>query len=395
VTALLAFAVLLVAAVLVSERAGRTVLSTSVVFLAGGFVAGPALAGLVAIEPTNPQVAGLVEHALVAVLFVEGGRLAWPDVRRQWRLPARALALGLPLTLLAIAGAARLLLPLDWTGALLLGALLAPTDPVFAEAVVGERSVPPRVRHALNLESGVNDGIALPAVLVLLALARSEPPHPGVLAAQVAGGIAIGACVPAVVLRLERLPFFGAADRYQPLLALSIGFLAFALASATHANTLLAAFVAGSLTASLAPGARDAFAPLGRSIAELLKLGALLVFGIVLSRVVGERPLWPSLLLGLAVVLLARPLALAPALAGARLPRREWLTLAWFGPRGFASVFFALIVYGADVQGAHVVFHAAAITVALSMVAHSSTDVLVARSFRVQAAGAPKPQAVR
>jgi sodium/hydrogen antiporter len=156
-TLLLAYSAILLLAVLVSALAHRTVLSTAVLFLVAGFVLGDGVTGVVSLQPQDEIVAMLAELALFAVLFTDGMRVGWQDLISAWRLPGRALGWGLPLTLLVTALLAHFVAGLDWPEALLIGAVLAPTDPVFAAALVGNKMVPQRLRHLLNVESGIND----------------------------------------------------------------------------------------------------------------------------------------------------------------------------------------------------------------------------------------------
>jgi NhaP-type Na+/H+ or K+/H+ antiporter len=151
---LLTFAIVLLLAVLVSALAHRTILSTAVLFLAAGFILGPDTTGGLDVDAESPIVGILAELALFAVLFTDGMRVGWADLRSAWRLPGRALGWGLPLTLLITALAAHFVVGLGWAEALLIGAILAPTDPVFASALVGNEKVPARLRHLLNVESG-------------------------------------------------------------------------------------------------------------------------------------------------------------------------------------------------------------------------------------------------
>jgi sodium/hydrogen antiporter len=382
VIAVLVYALSLVLAVLVSRLAQRTVLSTAVLFLASGFLVGDGALGLLVLEPADPVVSTLVEIALFAVLFTDGMQAGLRDIASAWRLPGRALLLGLPLTLLAVAALAHVVVGLPWLQALLVGAALSATDPVLAAAIVGHEDVPARLRHLLNVESGLNDGLALPIVLVLLAVLGRQDTHLGGLLGEAALGIALGVALPWTVVRLERTRLFGAAPRYESLLVFAIGLLLFAGGSLAHVNLFLAAFAGGATLATLSTALREAFHEFGETLSELLKLAALLVFGALMSpSFLAEIP-WSGYVFAVLVLVLARPLALALALFGSRLDWREWVAAAWFGPKGFASVVYGLLILGAPVEGRDVMFHLIALVTVLSIVAHSSTDVLVARWFR-------------
>jgi len=379
---LLCFAALLLVAVLVSERAHRTVLSTAVLFLLGGFFLGPGMLDVIAVTPDDPVVGGLAELALFSVLFTDGMRVGLRDLRSAWRLPGRALLLGLPLTLLITAGLAHYVAGLPWLESFLLGAVLAPTDPVFAAAIVGREEVPQRLRHLLNVESGINDGLALPVVLAVLALAGGTETSGWVLAEEIALGVAVGVIVPYVVLRLERLPFLAATKGLQPLVAVSIGLLVFALCTATHANLFLGAFAAGITVATTGPGFREEFEQFGELVSELLKLAAILVFGALITPdfLFQEIPLTGYVFAVLALAL-ARPLALLASFLKSGLAVREQVAAMWFGPKGFASVVYGLVVLASGIDLADEVFHLVALVIVLSILAHSSTDVVVARQF--------------
>ncbi|CAN5618658.1 cation:proton antiporter [soil metagenome] len=383
---LLAFAATLVLAVLISELAERSVLSTAVVFLVAGVLLGPDVLGALAITPRDPLVEGLAELALFAVLFSDGMRVGVSDLLSAWRLPGRALLLGLPLTLAGTAVLAHLVAGLPWPEAFLLGAALSPTDPVFAAAIVGRQEVPARLRHLLNVESGLNDGLALPVVVVLLALVGRTDVEGAALVGELALGVGIGVVVPWVAIRLESSRYLAAHTRYEPLSAVAIGLLVFALSELTHANLFLAAFAAGVTIATTETRVREAFHQFGELVAELLKLAALLVFGALISpQFLGEIRL-SGYVFAVLALLAVRPLALAVALAGSRLGRREWVAAAWFGPKGFASVVYALLILKAGLGRGDELFHLAALVITGSILAHSSTDVLVARWFREEEA---------
>lgn len=378
----LAFAVTLLLAVLVSGLAHRSVLSTAVLFLGAGFLIGDGGLGLVSVQPGDPLVRILAELALFSVLFTDGMRVGIRDLRAAWRLPGQALLLGMPLTLGFTALLAHIVAGLPWAESLLLGAALSPTDPVFAAAIVGREDVPHRLRQLLNVESGLNDGLALPVVVVLLAVVAGSQTDVGRVLAELAGGVALGIVVPWVAIRLERIPFFSAATAYEPLNAFAIGLLVFALSSITHANAFLAAFAAGITVASTSEEVRASFHRFGELVTELLKLAALMMFGVAVPLGVFSHPGAGGYVLAVLVLLLVRPISIGLALLGTKLAAREWVAAAWFGPKGFASVVIGLLILDRNVARSTEIFDLIALVITISIVAHSSTDLVVARWFR-------------
>ncbi|TIC85914.1 sodium:proton antiporter [Nocardioides sp. GY 10113] len=388
-----AFALTLMVAVLVSGRAHRSILSTAVVFLAAGFLIGDGGFGWLHISPTDPLVIDLAEVALFAVLFTDGMHATRAQLANVWHLPGRALTIGLPVTFALGALAAHWLVGLGWVEAMLLSAVLAPTDPVFAEAIVGRHEIPARLRTLLNVESGLNDGLALPVVILLIAVSEHDSPHLAVILGELALGVAFGFVIPWVLLKLEASRWFSAHGRYQPLNVFAIGLVLFAACELTHANAFLAAFTAGATVVAVAPQMQQAFEQFGELVAELVKLAAILVFGALLSvslfTGIGAAG-WALVVVLLVVV---RPVALGVALPG-KLPRREFMAAAWFGPKGFASVTYGLLVLTSGSPHATQLFELAAVTIAVSIIAHSSTDVVVARWF-AGSDDAPEPAGAR
>jgi NhaP-type Na+/H+ or K+/H+ antiporter len=381
-TVLLVFAGVLLVAVWVSELASRSVLSTAVLFLVAGFILGPALIGLLPAAGADDElVQRLAELALFAVLLSDGMRSGVRQLASAWRLPGRALLLGMPLVFLLTTLAGWTITGLGLAEAALLGAVLAPTDPVFAAAIVGHKDVPARLRHLLNVESGVNDGLALPVVLVLVSMLGGHHSSAGALAAELAAGIAIGVVVSWAAIRLESSRWLSADDTHRVLLVVAVGLLVFALASLFHANLFLAAFAAGVTVASVGPELSSAFHRVGELSAELLKLAALLVFGASISpEFIAEIPA-SGWLFAFVTLLLVRPVSLQLALIGSRLDRSERVVAGWFGPKGFASVVYGLLVAESGIAAADTLFHLISLVVVASMIAHSSTDVAVARWF--------------
>jgi NhaP-type Na+/H+ or K+/H+ antiporter len=313
------------------------------------------------------------------VLFTDGMEAGLNELRGAWKLPGRALLFGMPLTFAGISLLARWLGGLGWTEAFLVGAVLSPTDPVFAAAIVGRTGVPARLRHLLNVESGLNDGLALPVVVVLLAVSAAGPVNPTRLAGDLFAGVALGIAIPYVFTRLERTKLFSSSALYEPLGPFSVGLTLLAICPVTGANAFLGAFVGGMTMATVNPAARDAFHRFGELITELFKLAAILAFGALVT---------PSLLAGVgaggwifaaSAIVLARPVAIVISLHRSSMAWREQVSTAWFGPKGFASVVYGLLVLESSIHAANRIFTLTVVTVAVSMIVHSSSDIIVAR----------------
>ncbi|GAA2047879.1 cation:proton antiporter [Leifsonia soli] len=378
---ILAFGITLVAAVLISGLAHRTVLSTAVLFLAVGFALGPELGGILDIHADDPWIATTMQLALFVVLFTDGQRIGVRDLVHAWRLPGRALLLGMPLTFAISTGLGMALLGLPPAQAMLVAAVLAPTDPVFASAIVGREEIPRRVRGLLSVESGLNDGLALPIVLILTAVVGGPDVDYGVLGIELVGGVGIGIVIPIAVALLLRIRFLTTTPLYAALSPVAVALIVYGSCTLTGANLYLAAFSAGITIASVAPEIRRAFAEFGEYVSEIVKLFAIFVFGALIApSALADVPLLGYIFAGL-TLLVARPVAVELALLGSGLPWEERLTAAWFGPKGFASVLYGFLVLGSGSPDAVHLFHLVVVAIAISIIAHSSTDVPIARYF--------------
>ncbi len=380
----LAFGVALLLAVLTSAVADRSPLSSTLVFLVVGLVVGPMLLDVVSSEPTVVERAA--ELALFTILFTDGQHAPWAVIRRGWRDPALALGIGMPLTFVLVAVLTHWVAGVPWPAALVVGAVLAPTDPVFASALVGRDEVPHRVRSLLNVESGLNDGLALPAVLLLAGLAGGSPEdwstEPWTLLGELAAGVLIGVALPVAIGAFLRIPGIGTVDRLRPLGPLAVAVLVFGSCSLIHANQFVAAFVAGSAVATINRPASDSFRHTGELLSELTKGVALLAFATLLDSSMFSAVGISGWVLAVLVIVVARPLPVLLALLPSQdLTRRERLAVAWFGPKGFASVAYAVIVLSSGMDDAETVFSLVAVSVLVSVVAHSSSDVTIARSL--------------
>ncbi len=381
---LLIFTLTLFGAVLLSERADRTLLSTSLLFLVVGFVAGNSSLNVLRLTPSTPLASLIAELALVSVLFSDGLRLHVRELQEVWHLPGRALLFGMPVTFLLITVFARGLFHFTWLDSMLIGAVLSPTDPVFASLIIERPIVPQQLRRLLNVESGLNDGLALPVVVILLQIISNAPLDPLKLVVEIALGILIGIGVPLAAIWIERLPVFSVDTAFQPLNTFTIGVLVLIMAQYTNANVFLAVFCAGITIASVSDEMRTQFYEFGEFIAQLLKLIALFFFGMLLKPSLFAATGISGYIFAALTLLIARPAAILLALWGNSLPLFEKMTAAWFGPKGFASIFYTLLIWRMGIDGADKLFQILALTIIISIIVHSSTDVFFTRWFERQ-----------
>jgi NhaP-type Na+/H+ or K+/H+ antiporter len=380
--ALLILGLLLSAAAALSGWLHGTVLSISVLSVATGVLL--ALLEVVEADPGARVVVLLVELALILTLFSDGLLVESELLREHWGPPARALVIAMPVTLVLLALAAKVLFPeLTWAEAFLLGAVLSPTDPVVTSAVVTAERVPRIIRHTLNLESGLNDGLALPFVLFFLVLATAQDDAGGEaaeLAAEAVVGGLIGIVLAVVAARLlPRLPGGGMRPAYEGSYALGLGFAAFGLADVTYGNGFIAAFVAGIALAAARHEIPDTFAEFNESVSAVFQIATFFVFGTLIVATGWDWELWPLLVFIPFALLVARPAAVLAAFVGVRMPLPHKLFIAWFGPKGVASMLFALFVLASTAPDRTLVFDVASFAILASIFSHGLTDTVGAR----------------
>jgi NhaP-type Na+/H+ or K+/H+ antiporter len=390
--ALLLIGLLLTVAASLSGVTRGTVLSTSV--LAVGLGIALAQADVVGIDAGNPTVVELIELALILTLFADGLVVEREVLRMHWGPPARAIAIAMPITLVLLALFAKALFPeLSWEEAFLLGAVLSPTDPVVTSAVVTAQRVPALVRHTLNLESGLNDGLALPFVLFFLALATPAG-DPSAEARDLLGEAVVGAVIGAALGLLgghmhDRLPGGGLTRRYEGIYAIGFGLAAFGLADVTFGNGLIAAFVAGIALAATKHEIPEAFAEFSENVSAIFQVMTFFVFGALIVATGYSGSVWALAAFVPFTLLVARPLAVLVAFSGTGIERDQKRFIAWFGPKGVASMLFALFVLNSQAPDRSVVFDVAAFVILASIVAHGLTDTVGARWIERRVGRAP------
>lgn len=380
--ALLLFGALLAVVAALSGLMKGTVLSASVLSVTLGIVL--AALGVVHVDATDGAIVELIELALILTLFSDGMFVERELLSRHWSPVARALVIAMPITMALLALAAKALFPsLSWAEAFLLAAVLAPTDPVVTSAVVTSKLVPASVRHTLNLESGLNDGLALPFVLFFLVLA-SPGGDAGTEALKLVGEAAFGAAVGLVLGGIggrlhHRLPGGGMTARYEGIYAVGFALVAFGFSDVTIGNGLIAAFVCGIAMAATERDVPAGFVEFAENTSAIFQVLTFFVFGAVIVAT-GFHDSIPALVVFVAFALLvARPAAVMLSFLRTGIPQSEKLFMAWFGPKGVASMLFALFVLKSQVGDGGLIFDVASIAIIASIAAHGLTDTVGAK----------------
>jgi len=325
----------------------------------------------------------IAEIALVLLLFSDATRIDLRKLRHQLGWPSRMLLIGLPLTILAGAGAATLLFPgMALASAFLLAIMLAPTDAALGQKVVADARVPSRVRQALDVESGLNDGLAVPLFLVALSIAKAELESgvtgtiAGSMGAQIGWGLTAGlvAAVPGGLL-------FRAADRrgwiareWRQILPLAVALLAYAVAQQLGGSGFIAAFVGGIAFGRLAGPSRSKITVLSEAAGDLLAAVTWIAFGALALLLALPYVTWQVVVYAVLSLSVVRMVPVAIALAGSGARRPTVAFIGWFGPRGLASLVFALLAAESGVPEGETVLTTVVVTVAFSITLHGLTS---------------------
>ncbi len=391
---------LVLAWAVLSNLLARVNITGPLVLLVAGYLLGNPSWGPLAVDVHAPSVHLLAEVTLALLLFADASRVNVAQLRRDAAFPARLLGLGLPITILLGALAAALLFDdMSWALAGFVGATLAPTDAALSAQVVNDDRIPMRLRRALNVESGLNDGIVTPLVVFTLAvvatdLGLEDHGHHGVAGAllELALGVVVGLAVglgSAVVIGLaSRRRWVG--DGGRRLATLAAALTSFALAGALDGNGFIAAFVAGIAFGAAVPKELDVgeLGELPELIGELLALAVWFLFGAALLPVAFDHFSVSTLAYALLSLTVIRMVPVALALTGTGIDRPTVLFVGWFGPRGLASVVFALLAVEelGEASSMGQAIAVVALTVLVSVVLHGvSAGPLGVRYVRAEA----------
>ena len=389
VVALIVVSFAVVAYAFVSKRLASTPISGPMIFMVLGVVLGPTGVDLIHGADDRATIELLLEIALALVLFTDSFEISSGDWRAKSRLPTRLLIIGMPLTILLGWGIAAAFFPdLDIWEAALLAICLAPTDAALGQAVVSSPRVPSAIRQALNIESGLNDGLALPFfVLALAAAIETEGVHgPDVLEAFVrslvlaaAIGVAVGWLGARTLSWCRERGWVG--RRWSQIATLGLVLLAFATADAVDGSGFIATWVAGVAFGRSIRGEMGDVSLLAEDLGSLLAEVSFLGFGaVLLGPILGDIS-WQALVYAALSLTAIRMLPVAASLVGTGLARPTMWFAGWFGPRGLASIVFGLLVAESALPNDSTILEAVFATVALSVVLHGVTAVWGAERY--------------
>lgn len=389
--ALAIIGVVIIVSALLSGLIDRSGLPQVAVFLALGAALGPFGLNVLNISRDSVTLRAVAILSLALVLFTDAVSLNIAEVRRRSALAFRLVGPGTLLTAALIALAGWWVLGLPLAAAAILGAALASNDPVLLRGLLRRRDIPADARHALHLESGLNDVVLLPVVFVAMAFLNQGSPLNGAGFAKLGldlfilgpgAGILVGLLgVAALDLIRKKI---GVRRDYESLYSLGVAFTAFAAAEAVHGSGFLAAFAAGITIAALDVELCDCFVEYGGVTAEML-----LLFTFVL---LGSSLIWSAFtvingatLLFTAIAVLIRTPVYLLSLLGSSVDMRGRLLIAWFGPRGLSSLLLILLPVFAGLPGSDQLFSICSLVVLVSVVLHGGSPMLLARAARKKA----------
>jgi sodium/hydrogen antiporter len=375
----------------ISGRIAGTPITAPMVFTAVGLILGSEALGLLEPAPAGETVKLLAEATLAMVLFADASRIDVRALRGEASVPARLLGIGLPLTLLAGFLLALVVFPeLLWAEALLLAVILAPTDAALGQAVVTLTRLPSRIRQGLNVESGLNDGICVPVFWIVLAIAQAESGAIGNGAAVrlvleqigygILAGMLAGVVAAAIVVVAGTRGLVG--HSWLQVVPVAAAGLAFGIADPIGGSGFIAAFVGGFVFGALRRRTGGEVAHLIEEVGEVLTAVTFIVFGAVLLGPVLGDVTWSIALYTVLSLTIVRMLPVAAAMIGTGARRPTVAFLGWFGPRGLASIVFAvLVIEEGGLPHDNVLLVTTYVAIGLSVLAHGLTAAPLANRY--------------
>ena len=386
-------AIILTVAALASGIVERSPISFPLMFLGFGLAIGAGGFGLVEIGPHDAILEVVATLTLSLVLFLDAVKLQVEELGKRWLVPFLILVPGTGLIIALGALPLALILGFGWLMAFIGGAILASTDPVVLREIVRDPRIPRSVRQVLKIEAGMNDLVVLPVILILIAVAQSDVGGMlswlsflgKLLLLGPAIGFAVGGVGAWAMSQMDRR--MGIRTEYQSLYGIGLVLASYAAATATGGDGFLGAFAAGLAVVVLNQNLCDCFLDYGETTSEMAMLMAFVLFGAVLSGILGEAAIGTSILMAFLVICVIRPAILGAVLAKANMSWEAHAFVSWFGPRGLNSLLLALLVVQAGVAGSEVLLATVGVVVLASVLLHGATAAPVTSWYGRRTAG--------
>ncbi|MDT8281585.1 MAG: cation:proton antiporter [Gammaproteobacteria bacterium] len=369
----------------------RSWVSGPIVFTCFGFLIGADGLDLLLWKLDREVISSLAEVTLALVLFTDAADADMNVLKKTSMLPSRLLLIGLPLTILL--GFALGMLMFDGVSLFaiaLLATMLAPTDAALGKAVITNESVPSDVRQALNVESGLNDGICVPVLLVFLMLALGTVDEDNtwqtvleLVFKEIGIGLVVGLLLTFVAAQLLKVAWQQnwLTPTWIQLPVIALALACFTLAQYLGGSGFIAAFCGGLLFGILGKNMREKFLRAADGTGDTLALITWVVFGAIVLARVYDALTWPIFIYAVLSLTVIRMLPVFVALTGSGISSEGKLFIGWFGPRGLASIVFAVIVLERELPASATIIEATAMTIVLSILAHGITANLWATAY--------------
>jgi len=374
-----------------AEKIEKAPISGPIIFLVFGLVFGPLGFDLLTFVVGNEGYKVLAELALALVLFTDASKTDFKVLKANINIPARLLLIGMPLTIiLGIVTGKMIFAEFSWIELAILATVLAPTDAALGEPVVNNKSVPPKIRASLNVESGLNDGIAVPILFLLLAIYSVQ--HGEVttqdaiilFVKEIGIGALVGLGITYIVVRLIKLSLINQwfEESWRPMLMITLAVGCFALAQGLHGSGFIACYLGGLLFGKMCADEKAQFQKAAEGTGKILSFIVWIIFGAVVISDNISYFSWSIVLYAFLSLTIIRMIPVMLSLFKSGLTFHESLFTAWFGPRGLASIVFVVIVFDINIENNATFALTAVCTILLSVLAHGFTASPMSNAFK-------------
>ena len=380
---LLVFALFILIYSLVAKRIEKTAISGPLLAIIVGLAAGPLLFNVISVKVDIEGYKIIAELALALVLFTDAANTNIRELIKNISIPSRLLLIGLPLTiLLGMAGGYLLFEGFTWIELGILATLLAPTDAALGKAVVTNPSVPPKIRESLNVESGLNDGICVPVLFFFIALFSAQTGEGlsfsfGLLlfAEEIGIGLIAGL---ATIFIMDKLVHYSEnhqwiSKSWKTVVIITLAFSCFTAAQLAGGSGFIACFTGGLLYSVINRKYKHELLEASEGAGDTLSMLTWFIFGSVVIAKNIRFFTWETIIYALLSLTLIRMIPVLLALIKTGLPWKEKLFISWFGPRGLASIVFAIIVFDIGMPHKETIILTAIFTILLSVISHGFT----------------------